>query len=208
MNEVWMRIWPQSYCVFDAGGCSDHQRCRITIKTDLMKPMKPFKFVNAVVEMPEFLPLVEDFWSGTEAIFNSTSSLFRLGKKLKALKPILRKLSKEKVGDISKKTKEAYLTLCELQTKTLEAPTQANMEAESVALERWSRLSKLEEKVLSQRAKLHWLDVGDGNNKNFHRAAKVREIRNSIRELKRADGTIADNQEDIKQEAVDHFSNF
>lgn len=54
MNEEWMRRFPQSYCVFEAGGCSDHQRCRVIIKTELMKPKKPFKFVNALVEMSEF----------------------------------------------------------------------------------------------------------------------------------------------------------
>lgn len=27
MNEEWMQVFPQSYCVFEAGGCSDHQRC-------------------------------------------------------------------------------------------------------------------------------------------------------------------------------------
>ena len=82
------------------------------------------------------------------------------------------------------------------------------MVMESFALTRWIFLSRLEEKVLSQRAKIHWLVIGDGNNKMFHRAAKVREIRNSIREIKRDDGYIADNQEDTKQEAVDYFSKF
>lgn len=208
MNEVWVRRFPQAYCVFEAGGCSDHQRCRISIQTGTMKPMKPFKFINAVVDMPEFLPLVEDYWSGTEPLFNSTSALFRLSKKLKALKPRLKSLSKEKVGDISSKTKEAYSKLCECQTKTLDDPSQGNMEDESVAMERWSFLSHLEGKVLKQKAKIHWLGVEDGNNKTFHRAAKVREVRNSIREIKRADGSIADNQEDIKKEAVEHFCNF
>lgn len=173
-----------------------------------MKPRKPFKFVNALVDMPEFLPVVSDFWSSTEPLFNSTSSLFRLAKKLKALKPLLRSLSKEKIGDIIKKTKEAYVTLCELQTQTLNAPSQANMELESAAQMRWNSLSRLEEKVLSQRAKIHWLVMGDGNNKTFHRAAQVREIRNSIREIKREDGFLADNQEEIKKEAVDYFCKF
>lgn len=77
-----------------------------------------------------------------------------------------------------------------------------------MAYRRWIFLSALEEKVISQRAKVHWLEVGDGNNKSFHRAATVREVRNSIREIKRLDGTIADNQDDIKQEAVDHFFTF
>lgn len=208
MNEFWMRSFPQSYCVFEAGGCSDHQRCKIVIKSEIMKPRKPFKFVNALVDMPEFLTVVNGFWSDTEPLFNSTSALFRLSKKLKALKPMLRELSKEKVGDIDKRTKEAYNNLCEAQTKTLVDPSPGNMEAEAIVYGRWSFLSRLEEKVLSQRAKIHWLDVGDGNNKSYHRAAKVREIKNAIREIKRSDGSVADNQEDIKKEAVEHFFNF
>lgn len=152
--------------------------------------------------------MVSEFWSQTVPLFNSTSALFRLGKKLKALKPLLQNLSREKIGDIIKRTKEAYNKLCELQTKTLDEPSQANMVMESAALSRWTFLSKLEEKVLSQRAKIHWLVIGDGNNKTFHRAARVREVRNSIREIKREDGSIADNQEDIKKEAVDYFSKF
>lgn len=49
INEVWVRSSPQSYCVFEAGGCSDHQRCRVIIKSGIMKPRKPFKFVNSLV---------------------------------------------------------------------------------------------------------------------------------------------------------------
>lgn len=146
---------------FDAGGCSDHQKCRVVIKSAIMKPRKPFKFVNALVEMLEFLTVVEGFWLGTEVLYNSTSALFRLSKKLKALKPALKQLSKEKVGEIVKKTKEAYKNLCAAQTKTLENPTQSNIEAESVIYGRWVFLSTLEEKIISQRAKIHWLDVGD-----------------------------------------------
>lgn len=165
VNEIWIRQYPQSYCVFEAGGCSDHQRCRVIIKEDLLKPRKPFKFVNALVDTPEFLSLVENFWSGTDRLFISTSALFMLSKKLKALKPILRKLGKDKVGDIFKRTGEAYKVLCDAQTKTLEDPNQNNVVGESIAYGRWSILSMVEEKVLSQRAKVHGLIVGDGNNK-------------------------------------------
>lgn len=203
-----MRRFPQAYCVFEAGGCSDHQRCRISITADQLKPKRPFKFTNAVADMPEFLPLVKSFWDETVPLHISTSALFRLGKKLKSLKPLLRKLSKDKIGDIVKKTKEAYIKLCAAQTQTLTDPTQLNMEEETSARERWQFLSDLEEKILSQKAKLHWLNIGDGNNKQFHCAARVRETRNAIREIQRSDGTVADNQEDIKKEAVSHFSSF
>lgn len=158
--------------------------------------------------MPDFLTVVEGFWSETEVLFNSTSALFRLTKKLKALKPVLKQLSKEKVGEIIKKTKDAYNNLCLVQTKTLENPSLINIEAESMAYGRWVFLSALEEKVISQRAKIHWLELGDGNNKSFHRAVKVREIRNAIREIKRPDGSVADTQEEIKYEAVEHFHKF
>ena len=208
VNEVWLQSYPQSYCVFEAGGCSDHQRCRVIIKMDLLKPRKPFKFVNALVDTPEFLRVVESFWSGTENLFVSTSALFRLSKKLKALKPLLRNLGKEKFGDIFKRTGEAYKVLCEAQIKTLEDPNQNNVMAESTAYGRWSLLSMVEERVISQKAKVHWLSVGDGNNKNFHQAAKMREVRNAIREIRRLDGSVAESQEDIKKEAVDHFRNF
>lgn len=71
------------------------------------------------------------------------------------------------MGEIVKKTKEAYKTLCEAQTKTLADPIQSNIVAESVAYGRWVFLSNLEEKVISQRAKIHWLDVGMVTTKVF-----------------------------------------
>lgn len=102
-----MQLFPQFYCVFKVGGCSSHMRCRIEVKEGTMKVRKLFKFINAIVDFPEFLPLVEEYWKTTEPIFNSISALFRLSKKLKALKPLLKKLSKEHIGEIEKKTKLA-----------------------------------------------------------------------------------------------------
>ena len=47
--------------MFEAGGCSDHQRCRFVVKEEEMKPRKPFKFVNALVDSPEFFGLWKAF---------------------------------------------------------------------------------------------------------------------------------------------------
>lgn len=85
MNDIWMNNYSQSYSVFEAGGCSDHLRCRFNLKPAALKPRKPFKFTNIIAEMPEFVPMVEEFWNNTETIFKSTSALFRLSKKLKSL---------------------------------------------------------------------------------------------------------------------------
>lgn len=90
----------------------------------------------------------------------------------------------------------------------MEAPTCANVLAEQEAAARWQRISDIEEKVLKQRSKLHWLQVGDKNNKAFYNAAKVRETRNAIREIKCPDGSIKTSQEDIKKEAERFFNEF
>lgn len=208
MTDTWMQAYPQSYCVSEAGGCSDHLRCRIMIHSDQIKPKKPFKFTNALVDLPQFLPLMKTYWDSTILLFSSMTALFRFSKKLNELKPMLRSLRKEHIGDITRKTKDAWLKLCACQTATLANPCSELMVEEAAAFDCWSFLSQLEEKILIQKAKLHWLHIGDGNNKQFHQAAMIREVRNSIREIKRRDGTTASNQEEIKTETVNHFSNF
>lgn len=59
---------------------------------------------------------------------------------------------------------------------------------------------------LKQRAKLHWLDKGDQNNKTFYNAIRPRQAQNTIREIRCGDGSMATKQEDVKEEAVKFFS--
>lgn len=44
--------------------------------------------------------------------------------------------------------------------------------------------------MLKQKSKMHWLDVGDKNNKKFHRGAIAREVVNSIKEIECTDGEV------------------
>lgn len=109
INEEWLNS-SKAYCVFEPGGCSDHLRCRIQLEE---KKRKPFKFSNPIAKMPEFIPLVERHWRENEALVHSTYVMFRLTKQLKALKQPLRTLSKEKLGDLPKRAREAYIELCD-----------------------------------------------------------------------------------------------
>ncbi|XP_010473202.1 PREDICTED: uncharacterized protein LOC104752695 [Camelina sativa] len=61
---------------------------------------------------------------------------------------------------------------------------------------------------LPTRSKLHWLQVGDKNNKYFHHSIEARLAVNAMREIKCQDGSIVTTQEEIKAEAVSFFSNF
>ncbi|KAG7580838.1 Reverse transcriptase domain [Arabidopsis suecica] len=158
--------------------------------------------------MEDFRPTVDAFWKDTEPLFLSTSTLFRFTKKLKALKPVIRNLAKDRLGNLVKKAKEAHDDLCKKQEQNLANPSPLAMTEELEAYNRWDLVSGLEEKYLKQKSKLHWLDVGDRNNKTFHRAVMVREAQNSIRELHKQDGTVVKKPEEIKAEAEKFFREF
>ena len=69
-------------------------------------------------------------------------------------------------------------------------------------------MADLEEKFYKQKSRMHWLEVGDRNNKFFHNAARIREVRNTIREILCPDGTISTSEESIKTEAEKFYSEF
>lgn len=100
---------------------------------------------------------MESSWGSTTPLFVSTSALFRFSKKLKALKPDLRAMGKEHLGDLYGRTKDVHAKLCERQTETLINPTAQNMAEESLALSNCQHLADLEEGFLKQKSKLRWL---------------------------------------------------
>ncbi|XP_010445682.1 PREDICTED: uncharacterized protein LOC104728399 [Camelina sativa] len=211
VNADWERVFPHAYNVFAAGGCSDHLHCRIMVKGDgvnLGPRRKPFKFVNLMTEMEEFKPLVESYWKDTPPQFLLTSTLFRFSKKLKGLKPGLHSLAKRRLGNLVLKTKQALEVLCHKQQANLANPSSTAMEEENEAYARWDFLAVLEEKFLKQRSKLHWLKVGEKNNKAFHRAATVRKAQNTIKEIHCSDGRVVVKDDEIKLEAERHFREF
>lgn len=139
--------------------------------------------MNAVAEQEEFKPKVASYWAETEEIFLSTSSLYRFSKKLKALKPIIWSLANERMGNLTKKAKEAFDFLCAKQKANLTNPTTQGIEEEKTAYIRWEKVADLEEKYFKEKSKLQWLNIGDRNNKYFHKAIAMIETRNSIREI-------------------------
>lgn len=108
VNEKWIDDNPHSYCVFESGGCSDHLRSRFYRDNRRMERKKPFKFVNVLTTLPQFEETVGEFWEKTEPLFVSTSAIYRLSKKLKAIKLTIRELSREKIGK-SFKAHKGYL---------------------------------------------------------------------------------------------------
>lgn len=206
VNMEWQQVFPQSYCKFEAGGCSDHLRGRILLESEILRPRGPFKFTNAIASQPEFLKKVEDFWQRTAVLHHSTSALFRFCKKLKELKPILKDLSRNKLSNLSRRTADAYDDLCACQQNSLLHPNSQVVEIETQAYQRWEKVATLKESYLRQKAKLHWMKIGDKNNKYFHNAVRERKAINTIHEITSPTGESITNASHIKEEAVSFFS--
>lgn len=122
VNSLWLQKFPQSYCTFNSGGCSDHARGKLCMGTADQRGKRPFKFSNVLANLPQFSKSVGEYWIKSQPLFVSTSALFRLSKKLKALKLILRKMGRENLIDISRRAKEAHANLCSKQEAILQTP--------------------------------------------------------------------------------------
>lgn len=141
-------------------------------------------------------------------LFYSTSAMYRFSKKLKILKPLIRELGREQLGNLTKRTQEAYSDLCEKPKATLLQATEANVHNEAEVYDKWLYVAGLEEDHLKQKAKMHWLEVGDLNNKTFHNSIKTRKAQNSIRKIRCPNGVELESHEEIRTEAERHFSEF
>ena len=82
------------------------------------------------------------------------------------------------------------------------------VQEEAEAYTKCLHIASLEEGYLKQKAKLHWLDVGDQNNKTFYNAIKTRHAQNAIREIRCPNGVTVKTQLEIKNEAERFFSEF
>lgn len=141
---------------------------------------RPFKYINAMRKLPQFLPMVKEFWNQRRSYF--IFALYRFSKKLKNLKPLIREMGRDQLGNLSKRAKEAHDTLCEKHKQTFSTPNNNTIQEEAETYEKWFHIADLEEDYLKKKEKLHWLEVGDQNNKSFHSSIKSRQAQNAIHE--------------------------
>ncbi|XP_063950151.1 uncharacterized protein LOC135152905 [Daucus carota subsp. sativus] len=78
---------------------------------------------------------------------------------------------------------------------------------QELAISREYRACKLEEeRLLKQRAKVHWLKVGDQNSKFFHRSLHSRRLKKSVLEITNEEGDVLQG-DDMNAHFVDFYKN-
>ncbi|CAN1769612.1 Transposon TX1 uncharacterized 149 kDa protein [Linum perenne] len=150
---------------------------------------------------PQYRNIVKTAWKS----INEGTDLLSINRRLKAVKLQLKALNREVFYDIRGRVREAEGIMHSAQICALQSPSAENFALASDASKSWNDLREEEELFLYQKAREVWISCGDQNSQYFHRSIQVRQARNFISTLKRADGTTCDTIEAIEEEAVSFY---
>lgn len=99
VNDSWLSHFPCSSAYFGEPDFSDHASSTINLSSLNSVQKKPFKFFNFHLQNSEFLNLICCSWF----TFNFVGSdMFRLSKKLQALKKVIKDFSRLNFSDLEK----------------------------------------------------------------------------------------------------------
>lgn len=202
VNEGWLQHFNLSQTFVLHKGLSDHCPIAVHLGMPAENLVKPFQFFNHLILHNDFLRTVKDAWSTNI----SGDPWFILTGKLKKVKSALRLLNKQS-GNIHSKLQEARNTLFSFQDSLPSIPSADLLLHEKLLIQELQNACYNEELFLKQKSCVHWLKVGDSNNRFFSNACRNRWNSNKILSLKDQDGNIVTSHSDISRVAVDHYSN-
>lgn len=157
------------------------------------KNTRHFKFENAWLVEPEFVPFVEQRWQTygnsciSQKLDKCADDLNRWDKENN--QPIRKEIEK-----CRKKLKKARMQVCS-----------RNINYFNVLRRRLDTLLVKDDIIWKQRAKTHWYKEGDLNTRYFHASATTRRSVNKILQLQDANGTVCNTIEGMHSIATKYF---
>lgn len=109
---------------------------------------------------PEFSVLLKECWNAFQ--FHG-SSMFKVSRKLKELKSIIRTFSKDNYSCIENLVRESFEEFLQHKNVLFNSPTTHAAAEEWKAHTKWLLLAKADESFLYQRSRVNWLDKGDSD---------------------------------------------
>ncbi|KAL0407932.1 UNVERIFIED_CONTAM: Retrovirus-related Pol polyprotein from type-2 retrotransposable element R2DM [Sesamum radiatum] len=204
LNNEWLEAGLHCGAHFSSPGClSDHSPGIVSLFDPPTPKPKPFRFFNMWADHPDFLATVENGWNMNV----EGTPQFSLCRKLKALKGPLKTFNNLHYSHISARAKEADLALQEAQRQLESDPENAVIRGSLGDLRSKAVfLAETERQFYYQKAKIHFLKLGDRNTKFYHDMVKRNAARSSILAITKSDGTIVTSAADIGQEFVAYYT--
>lgn len=200
-NGLWLDKFSESQCHILCRGLSDHSPVAVNLGSVQDRVKKPFAFYNYLIQNPRFLSEVYKAWQ-----YRCTGDpWFVLTMKLKQVKEAMRKLNKEQ-GNILTAVATARNALFTFQSNMPSLPSISQFEEERGLMNDLQKALSIEEDFLKQKSRVHWLKVGDGNNRFFFNSCKNRWNFNKITCLQDDNGIQFSSHKDISKIAVDYYS--
>ncbi|KAL0378724.1 UNVERIFIED_CONTAM: hypothetical protein Sradi_3177900 [Sesamum radiatum] len=204
LNNEWLEAELHCGAHFSPPRClSDHSLGIIFLFDPPAPKPKPFHFFNMWADHSDFLTTVENGWNMNV----EGTPQFSLCRKLKALKDPLKAFNNLQYSHISVRAKEADLALQEAQSLLESDPQNAAIRGSLGDLRRKAVfLAEAERHFYYQKAKIHFLKMGDRNTKFFHDIVKRNAAKSVILSITKGDGTIVTATEDIGHEFVAYYT--
>nr|XP_043615879.1 uncharacterized protein LOC122587779 [Erigeron canadensis] len=202
-NLRFIDEFPSATALFQPYRISDHSPCVVKLPSVTRTRPKPFKFNNILVHKQGYIEAVEREW--TEEV--SGHYMFRVVKKLKSLKTLLRKLLL-KQGNLHTRVDNLRRELDMVQSAIeKDAMDQLLRDKEATLLNEFKEPQLDEKNFLKQKAKMEWLEVGDANSAFFHKNLKCKNHRSKIEVIKDMNGVTHEGG-DVQEALVDHYIHF
>ncbi|KAL9232282.1 hypothetical protein vseg_007409 [Gypsophila vaccaria] len=201
INKAWSNSMPESFAHFMPEGLCDHTPC-IVSQSKQVQRKRIFKYFSMWGSSNKFLPLLHHHWD--KQILGT--SMFKLVKNMKMLKPVLKDLNKDTYNDIEVRTEVVELKVKAMQEELGKDPTnKVLMEEEYNKLHELKNLMEARASFLAQKSKMKWIEGGDTNSAFFHGIIKGRRDANSVYMIEDRHGQVWDSPEGIKGTFLDFY---
>ncbi|XP_042479724.1 uncharacterized protein LOC122060674 [Macadamia integrifolia] len=204
-NEQWLTIFQDSSQVVLPRIASDHGSILMTAIASQCPLNCPLRFHQFWMDHEEFNNVVASSWFEWIA----GPPIVVLTSKLKRLKGVLKTWARSAFPHIERELEDAKTALNQIHDQIAREGMNDYLFA-SEADVKTGLVKALEnhEKIWAKKVRIRWLKVGDRNSKYFHLSVKMRRNKNTIRVLKRPDGTMVEGQNQIGEYIVDFFERF
>eukprot|EP00253_Pinus_taeda_P001927 PITA_01927 len=184
---------------------SDHWPISLTVVVQSTPRNKPFRFEKFWLDHPNFLELVEKWWS--EPLEAKGSKMFNLQKKLRIIKEKIKEWNRIVFGDIFKEKTRIEEKLEQIHKDWASGHSNEEYaEQEKILTHQWHDWCRQEETLWKQKSRIQWLKEGEQNTKFFHRSALDYRSANKILEMKNKNGEPLRNHHDISTLLREHFN--